>query len=503
MASRETYNREIGNGFLRLRRTVSAHTQWELTVAAQEQLRRWDETEVLLRARERVDDPVLLAKLMSTQVQKAVEAYGHLLTDALRSTRLPDWESTLRRETYPLFAFPEPEPSEAYYLAMYAVPNKRFFGLLGGSKRERQAREAQARLSYERAVEVYNVSRNAAFSSYKAKKREYDVRQKNHNDSVDRWRAQVAQGDGLAVEKYLRVVLAMSRYPGEVVSAWDVFYDPILRTAVVAFRLPLPQELPSQREFRCDEGSGRVVPVPMEAAEQAAFYEGVASQMALRVIHELFFAIASPATLQAVALNGWVSADSAGGRNNILAVRTLRSSFERLDLVNLPPEECLRRLGASAAGPLANLTPVEPLLEPRSQAAYRPQFRDTVLAAMPWDGFQRLMVEFLDKVFAVGRSQVEPLGMGLGGEMQAVARSTDPTQPGEVLIRARKGAGPIGVSDCERLYEDMVVRGAARCVLITAGGFPEEVWEYARNMPITLVDGPNLAHMLNEYGCIL
>lgn len=502
MTSTGRYSKEIGNSYLQLKKTITAHTQWELDVAAKESLRKWDELERLFRAREQAEGPGMLTGLMNHQLKRTQEQYGRILADAVEEGRQPDWDSILHNRAFPLFVFEDPEPQLEYYLSMFAVPRGRLFGLLSPSRKKIAEREEWARISYERAVEVYQVSRNAEFSLYKTRKKEFAAKQAEYNSQMLRWKAHVEQGDGLAVEKYLRVALAGSRYPSEITVEFDVFYNPILHTAVVAYRLPLPDELPLQAGFAFDADSGEISVDPMSLELRERVYDHVISQIALRAVYELFHSLPFPGILQAVALNGWVRGDSSEERTNILSLRVTRAAFEGLNLLEVEPEACLRGLGAIVAGPLARLAPVQPVLEPRSHGIHRTSLKEQALENMSWDVFRHLMEEFLLKVYLRGGgSGIEVVRVGDGGEMEAVSRSLDPDRPGDVRIRVRRKRDLMPKRDCERFYEDMTAAGAVRGVLITTGYFSDEVWEYGRDAPITLIDGPNLVHLMNEYDC--
>jgi restriction endonuclease Mrr len=46
----------------------------------------------------------------------------------------------------------------------------------------------------------------------------------------------------------------------------------------------------------------------------------------------------------------------------------------------------------------------------------------------------------------------------------------------------------------------VINEGANRGILVTTSGFGPDSREFAKNKPITLVDGPNLIEMLRKHG---
>jgi restriction system protein len=50
------------------------------------------------------------------------------------------------------------------------------------------------------------------------------------------------------------------------------------------------------------------------------------------------------------------------------------------------------------------------------------------------------------------------------------------------------------------LYGTVVNEGANRGVLVTTSTFGPDAYEFARDKPISLVDGPNLIAMLRRHG---
>lgn len=513
MASKYFYSAWIRNDILGVRKEIKAQTKWELDLKVNEQNRKWTELAEHKLEKERVQDLKQRAEEMNSEAQEEIKKYEHLLADTLLANDALNWHQMLRSDSYPPFKYSQQEPRIEDSYARFGVPKQSFLENIFKSMREKRfSKEAEAQAEHKAAVNTYNQAKQQAQDQYLQDKQNFELEQKQYNDGIILWKEQFENGDGLAVERYLRVVLANSHYPEAISADSEVFYDMISRTAVVSFSLPSPEDLPHEIGYKFIASRKAIDPIQMKAKDLAALYESVIQQIALRVIHELFEGVYVDGVVETVVFNGWISSvDRATGKDFdacILSVQAAREEFMLIKLDRVNPKECLRGLKALSAGPLYNLAPVKPIMElNREDKRFVASVEvvdsletDTNLASIPWEEFEHLVRELFSKIFSKDGCEVQVTQASRDGGVDAIAFDPDPIRGGKFVIQAKRYNNVVPVSACRDLYGTMINEGAVKGILVTTSYYGNDARLFAKDKPITLIDGSNLVHMLGEYG---
>lgn len=86
------------------------------------------------------------------------------------------------------------------------------------------------------------------------------------------------------------------------------------------------------------------------------------------------------------------------------------------------------------------------------------------------------------------------------GGVDAIAFDPDPIRGGKFVIQAKRYTKVVPVSAVRDLYGTMINEGAAKGLLVTTAYFGADSREFVKDKPLTLIDGPRLVYMLEEYG---
>jgi len=84
--------------------------------------------------------------------------------------------------------------------------------------------------------------------------------------------------------------------------------------------------------------------------------------------------------------------------------------------------------------------------------------------------------------------------------VDAIAFDPDPIRGGKFVIQAKRYNDIVPVSAVRDLYGTMINEGASRGILVTTAYYGPESREFAKDKPITLIDGSNLVYMLSQHG---
>jgi len=71
---------------------------------------------------------------------------------------------------------------------------------------------------------------------------------------------------------------------------------------------------------------------------------------------------------------------------------------------------------------------------------------------------------------------------------------------GKYVLQAKRYTRPVDVAAVRDLYGTVVNEGANRGILVTTSSYGPDSYAFAKDKPISLVDGPNLVAMLKRHG---
>jgi restriction system protein len=86
------------------------------------------------------------------------------------------------------------------------------------------------------------------------------------------------------------------------------------------------------------------------------------------------------------------------------------------------------------------------------------------------------------------------------GGVDAVAFDPDPIRGGKIIIQAKRYTNTVDVSSVRDLYGTVMSEGATKGVLVTTSSFGPDAHRFAKDKPITLMDGNNLLFLLAKHG---
>lgn len=551
MSSRNVWQQTVYNEYLGRSKVIKAATEYELDVKAQDQLAIWAEQEQRKReqeqrkreqeeAKRRLEEMKAQAEADTAAAQREIDAYRTLLVQALKRDHRVDWEALLDRRAYADFEFSEPGPEwrppgrlRTLQEVSAAIGVPRSLPLLEAVlpflRRRREAAKADARDRWVREKEAFErrkrsaweahlkakgdheARKQAARAEYERGREEFHARQAAHNAGIDKWRADLEAGEFAAIVNCIRALLERSDYPSAIAKDFEVDYEPVSGTVVVAYWLPNPVDLPRAVEYRFVATRKETNTVEMKQKEFDAFYECTVQQVVLRTIHEILSCPDLP-HIQCVVFNGWVHGiDPKTGQeftSCIVSCQAAREEFQGLNLAQVDPRECLRGLRALEAGPLAQLAPVRPILELRRDDPRFVESREVLadlgpqdnLAEMEWEAFEHLVRELFERIFGGEGREVRITRASRDRGVDAVAFDPDPIRGGKFVIQAKRYNDVVPVAAVRDLYGTVINEGAARGILVTTSYYGNDSREFAKDKPLTLIDGPNLVHMFQEHG---
>jgi restriction system protein len=215
--------------------------------------------------------------------------------------------------------------------------------------------------------------------------------------------------------------------------------------------------------------------------------------------------------VKAVAVNGWADyTEKSTGQRKRAYCASLFATKEQimgLNLSALDPSEAFSALKGIAARTL-ELAPIASIVrldtnDPRFVDAKEVLGRIAEgenLAAMDWEDFEHLCRELFERAFASAGAEVKVTQASRDQGVDAIVFDPDPLRSGKIVIQAKRYTNVVDVSAVRDLYGTVINEGAMKGILVTTSHFGPESYSFAKDKPITLLNGRELLGLLEQHG---
>lgn len=374
-----------------------------------------------------------------------------------------------------------------------------------------ESENANAANQYEKELVTIEEEYQIALKKWHEEEQAFLRSQVEGNAAVDARKEQYEQILPEAITDYCDMVLSNSKYPDSFPRKWELDYRPETKILLVDYRLPAIEDLPKLKEVKYVQSRDELLDVLLSDSELSRIYDDLIYQITLRTLHELYEADAVNA-LDAIVLNGWVkSIDKRTGKEInpcIISIQANRNEFLSLNLEKIEPKTCFKALKGVGSSKLYSLAPVAPLLQmDRRDKRFINSYavEDSIqegdnLAIMDWEDFEHLIREVFEKEFAQDGGEVKVTRASRDAGVDAVVFYPDPLRGGKIVIQAKRYTNTVPVSAVRDLYGTVVNEGAIKGILVSTADYGPDAYEFARDKPLTLLNGSNLLHLLGKHG---
>lgn len=346
---------------------------------------------------------------------------------------------------------------------------------------------------------------------WERQKEEYYKYQEEHNLKVERLKVLYFKCESNAVLEYCELVLNNSEYPESFPKDFDLEYNDANRILIVEYVLPAPEQFPKLSEVKYIATKKELKESYISDTQLAKMYDTAIYNICLRTLHELFEADQADA-IDILVFNGWVETNNkaTGKKSNncIVSVQTRKKEFTEIELANVDPKACFKNLKGVGSSKLSVITAIQPLIQinkadKRFVASYEVSNKldeGYNLAIMDWEDFEHLLRELFEKEFSGNGGEVKVTQASRDGGVDAVAFDPDAIRGGKIVIQAKRYTNTVGVSAVRDLYGTVMNEGATKGILVTTADYGPDAYEFAKNKPLTLLNGSNLLFLLEKHG---
>jgi restriction system protein len=375
------------------------------------------------------------------------------------------------------------------------------------AKKEWEDKKDKIKTQYENKLGQYE----KLLEEWNKKKESFELEIKERNDAIQKKKEQYLAGESEAIVEYCDMVLSKSEYPDFFPQEYDVDYNPINKTLVVEYYLPDLSDLPTLKEVKYIVSKDEYKESYITETAARKMYDKLLYDITLRSLHELFEADVINA-IDSIVFNGWVNTvNKATGRSEdvcILSIQTKKDEFLEINLRLVDSKTCFKNLKGVGSSKLFSLTPIAPILKiNRDDARFVDSYNvtgnvdeETNLAAMDWQDFEHLIRELFEKEFNTTGGEVKITRASKDGGVDAIAFDPDPIRGGKIVIQAKRYTNVVGVSAVRDLYGTVMNEGATKGILVSTADYGPDAYNFAKDKPLTLLNGSNLLHLLLKHG---
>jgi len=364
---------------------------------------------------------------------------------------------------------------------------------------------------YERSVLVLEAEKDKVIHEIDTARMQYEEQRLRKNEGTDIMQINYQSKQPEAVEQYFELVMLQSDYPEIFPRNTELEYHRDNQTLFVSSELPHPSQVPREKDLQFSSTENHEVVEYYTTEEFSNLFNDIIYKTVLRTFHEIFDADNAHA-IEAVNYIGWVRTLNRGNgqyeNSNIISLFVTREDFEKINLKQIDPTLCFRFLKGSSAPALIDLKPIpNPFTinkKSREQVQainhLEPIDNSTNLANIGWLDFEKLMMDLFEKEFGSMPGEIQILHSSLENGLEACGLDKALLRGGKIVFHAKRSIKPIQVSAVKEIFGSVIHEGAIKGILITTADFSPEAYEFAKNKPISLINGISLLSLFEKYG---
>lgn len=290
----------------------------------------------------------------------------------------------------------------------------------------------------------------------------------------------------------------------------DIQYINETKILIIDFSLPTISVLPKTKDFKYLKTKDQFVEKEYNPKELNTIYNEFIYKVVFRVLNDICNSDTN-SLIETISFNGWInSINPKNGKFEnkcILTLSAKKQSILDINIEQINPYDAFKGLKGISAVQLSEYTAIAPILNinkedkrfVQSEAVLKNISNSTNIAAIGWEEFEHLIRELFEKEFEVNGGEVKVTQTSRDGGVDAVAFDPDPIRGGKIVIQSKRYTNVVGVSAVRDLYGTVMNEGATKGILVTTSYYGSDAYEFAKDKPITLIDGSGLLSLLQKH----
>jgi restriction system protein len=347
-------------------------------------------------------------------------------------------------------------------------------------------------------------------SAWKLKKEKFEQEKIEFNEQLDQMEHDFFANKADAVEFYFDHIISSVDLPEELDVQWNIEYNSESKILILDFDLPNKEDIPNLKQMKYVSARQEFTETYLKDKEVDQLFEDMLFQLSLRITNDVYVSDIND-QINSIVFNGFYSGiNKSTGKEEtkcVMSLQTQKPNFLDINVKNVDPKACFLKFKGVSGAKLYEFIPVAPVmamdLEDRrfvESVDVAHMIQGMNLASMDWESFEHLIRELFEKEFAANGSEIRITKASRDGGVDAVMFDPDPIRGGKYVIQAKRYTNVVGVSAVRDLYGTLMNEGAVKGILVTTANYGADSYEFAKDKPITLINGNNLLHMLGKHG---
>ena len=318
--------------------------------------------------------------------------------------------------------------------------------------------------------------------------------------------------DNKSVSEYFQFAALYLHFPYTFPKDFRIHYNNDNKGLYVICKLPSEENFVSIKDIRLIKKSQSLSAKELPQKDLNSSYSNALCQIALSAIQH-FFGCDKFEFVETIYFQGWVDyLNPSTGQRSEPTIMTLQVSinvFSAIDFSNIDPIECFNKgLKGVCVTKAKEIVPIQPIIvfdknDPRFVDGYDVLSNvqsETNLACMDWQDFENLIRDVFEKRYCSNGEEVKITQSSRDKGVDAVLYDPDPIKGGKIIIQAKRYTNVVPVSAVRDLYGTVHSEGANRGILVTTSHFGSDSREFAKDKPLTLLEGNELLGLLLQIG---
>lgn len=348
------------------------------------------------------------------------------------------------------------------------------------------------------------------YDNWLKRKRVYQNKVDTHNNFIDLSKTGFQNGEDKAIELYFSNIISDFCIPEDLKINWNIFYNQETKILVIDYNLPEIDIIPNLKTMRYIASRKEFSETYIKDSDRNKIYHEMTLQTCLRITNDIYICDIF-GYVDSIVFNGMHTGinRSTGLEETkcILSLQTQKEEFLKINIQQVEAKACFAKFKGFSGADISELVPVAPILQfdkNDSRFISPVNISDSIngqnIAAMNWEDFEHLIRELFEKEFANNGAEIKITQASRDGGVDAVMFDPDPIRGGKYIIQAKRYTNVVGVSAVRDLYGTLMNEGAVKGILVTTASYGSDSYEFAKDKPITLIDGSNLLYMLSKHG---
>lgn len=345
---------------------------------------------------------------------------------------------------------------------------------------------------------------------WKTKKENFETVHKKHNTYIDSLESSFSMNEQKGVEFYFNEILKKIKLPAQVSISWELQYNSDSKIMILDCNVPSKDIIPKTKDIKYITTRKEFKECNLKDKEIDQNYDELLYQLALRISNDLYVSDINN-QIKSIVYNGFFTGiNKSNGKEEtkcIMSLQTMKTEFLEINIENVDAKSCFLRFKGILGSKLSEFVPIAPIINLNKEDSRFVSGKDVSnkvngmnLAAMDWEDFEHLIRLLFEKEFSANGSEIKITQASRDGGVDAIMFDPDPIRGGKYVIQAKRYTNVVGVSAVRDLYGTLLNEGAVKGILVTTANYGADSYEFAKDKPITLIDGNNLLHMLQKHG---